>query len=379
VFREITMNRSFTIPSKVPKRAHPWTTTRVADLKTHLPALTTTTPSSAPAASLLASRWQPPSSYRHVTKKEKHIIRQHQVLFLDSSSKHKFSVDHDHPHEDDHHDRDSGIYTKNQRWVGRRVQPWDASFSILPWGLVPQNIVKSEVTPRARERLASFKNDRILTPGNILRAFGNSIEDVQLGAEAAYRFVANTFSEGRPCFEAEHQAQVKPQLAACFDLQLRQIPKSDCLVEIHDIHDVTVTTAVPLLTVDPTNPELLEKSRNLFRFFGMNGLTAQLHFLRTLYTRFIRQITTGENQGFALAVEVIIQTSETAHFGPSKGVRYADAEHALWFYSSDTEDIFNPREDLSFELANMNEALSMIHDTATPELWAVKQPSSTPE
>ncbi|GBG33496.1 Hypothetical Protein FCC1311_097192 [Hondaea fermentalgiana] len=261
-------------------------------------------------------------------------------------------------------------YTENQRWVGRRVQPWDASFTVLPWGLVPQDIVKSEVVPRARDRYESNAKSSILSPSNVLQLYETSIDEVELGAEAAYHFLANTFSKGRPCFEKEHRAQVKPQLAACFDLQLRLIPENESLVEVHDVHDVTVTTAFPLLNVDPTNPEILDKSRWLFKTLGLNGFTAQLHFAREIFGRIRRQFVSGEAQGFCLAVEVIIRTSETAHFGPGKGQRRTDAEHVLWFYSSDAEDILDPSQPLSFELANMNEALSMIQDTATPELWA---------
>jgi len=261
-------------------------------------------------------------------------------------------------------------YMDRQRWVGRRVQPEDAAFTVLPWGFVPQQLVKEKIVPEALRRKRESGERGFLAADNQLKIFGSSVADVQEGAELAYRFVANTFSEGDPVFEEEHSAQVDRHLGACFDSQLRLLSRSESLVEVHAVHEVVVTCAFPLMLCDPTNPENLARSDWLWRAFGINPITAQFHFAKLMLSLLYQQVRSQQDEGLRVAVEVIVRTTETAHFGPLAGQRVEDAEHVLWFYGGRDADILSAGS-VDFELANMNEALSMIQDTATPDAWAV--------
>jgi len=267
---------------------------------------------------------------------------------------------------------DKNMYKDRQSWVGRRIQPSDACFTVLPWGLVDQKIVKEFIVPEAIKRHFAGRNH----VARILATYDLTTEDVEEGAKQSYLFLADRFSKGDAVFESDYADRINRHLGACFDLQLRQLDKEQCKVTIEEIHEATVSSAFFLYMTDPTNPEELQRSNLLFDTFGINVITGMIHFTYFMFRRLFTQIKTAEDQGIRLAIEVIIRTTERANFGPHAGETMKDCEHVLWLYGKGTNeglDVLSSR-DIEFELANINEALSMIQDTHSPELFACETP-----
>jgi hypothetical protein len=265
---------------------------------------------------------------------------------------------------------------QSERWVGRRVQPSDAAFTLLPWGFVSQEVVASKIVPETLRRRSQGTSSSMFSTTRQLGSFGYDVASVQDGAEAAYRFVAREFNRCEAGFATRLAEQMDPSLGALFDSQLVQLqgarrePGAGPMVEVHAVHECIVTCAFPLMLVDPTNPEEIEKSIKLFKMLGVNSLTAQLHYANIMLSRLWRQAMSERDHGLRLAVEVLIKSSETVRFGPEAGAK-RDAMHVLWFYGGRNKDILSA-DSLDFELANWNEALSMIQDTATPDAWQVQ-------
>ena len=264
---------------------------------------------------------------------------------------------------------------QSERWVGRRVQPSDAAFTLLPWGFVSQEVVASKIVPETLRRHSENLSSVFYSTPALLDIFGQDVASVQDGAEAAYRFVAREFNRCEAGFATRLTEQMDPSLGALFDSQLVQLqgarrePGAGPMVEVHAVHECTVAIAFPLMLVDPADPEQLEKSRTLFNVLGVNKFTKLLHFSKVMFPRLGRQFWYERDHGMRLAVEVLIKSSETVRFGPEAGAK-RDAMHVLWFYGGRDRDVLRATS-IDFELANWNEALSMIQNTATPEAWQV--------
>jgi len=214
----------------------------------------------------------------------------------------------------------------------------------LPWGIIPQRVVKERLVPLAMDRKRHNSNAE-----NVLTSFDQSFQDVQIGAELAFRFVADVYTKGDAVFETNYLAQVERPLARVFDWHIAQIPRALSTVEIHDVHDVQLVTALQLVFDEG--------------FRAVDEAHTPLN-AAVLWPRLALGRITGKDHGIRLAVEVLLKTSETASFGPSQNVKMDDATHLLWFVS--TKDSNLRANSVDFELANFNECLNMIPDWPLP-------------
>ncbi len=250
-------------------------------------------------------------------------------------------------------------------FVGRRVLPETANFNVLPWGFVPQNIVQEQVAPAALKRYQSKSKN--MTDQILVQLGQTTADDACEGAIQCYKFIAETFSERQVSFEDDLDEAINPSLGRLYDSQLRQLGES--VVEVHSIHDVVLTTCFPLVLMDPTDPEILDKSSPMFDFLGVNHYTARLHFIKEFTQVMTQQFVSDEDHGLRIGAEVLLKTTETVHFGPSEALGRHDAQHVLFFHAGRDINILSAESAPDFALANVNEALSMIQNTATPEEW----------
>jgi hypothetical protein len=248
-----------------------------------------------------------------------------------------------------------GAATAGWFWMRPLVKPRDAGTTLLPWGFVSQEVVKSKVVPETLRRRHEISQSRPVTQW--LAKSGHDLTSMQPGAEAAYRFAVHEFNRREASFSTRLTEQMEPSLSALFDLQLKQLqgarrkPDAGPMVEVHAVHECTVTTAFPIILFDGEGAQ----SSPIFRVFGLNFFTTLVYFCGLKYSGIFRQVVFGGDHGARLAVEVLIKSSETVRYGPGAGVK-RDATHVLWFLGGRNKDIFRDKS-IDFELANWNEAL----------------------
>jgi len=234
-----------------------------------------------------------------------------------------------------------------------QVTPERVAHEVLPWGFVPQDVVKLELVPAARD-YSRFSNASMVPMDAHLRGFDLSVNELEEGIASAYRFVTSEFSKGEPVFETEHKDTVEPGLASAYDAQLRQLGRGNSGIEVHEVHSVEVINVQPALHLDRYAPENLAKFATFFSLFGVNRITVGLYSTMLMLNILNEQRLTGEDHGVRVRVDAIVRTSETPSFGPEAGERNDDATHILHFSGGRGIDVLSDTENVSFELANHN-------------------------
>lgn len=201
------------------------------------------------------------------------------------------------------------------------------------------------------------------------------VDDVELGAGAAYQFLAEKFCEAESNGFAL-SGHVEPELSRALDMQVRLLGKEQCKVEVHEVHDVTFTCAFPVLPPaaearmlgsdsDGSGARRASALATRLRWVGVDA--AALAALPRHLVLLLSCLDRGGASDVRLHVETIVRTSETAHFGANAG-RREDACHVLHFLSERRRqgnllvEAVLQGSPASYTISNMNDALDMDRD-----------------